>query len=90
MSTPNGDFPISFVFLAKGDVLTGHMVGMDGEKIPIANGKIDGDKIAYSVTVDFGGMPLDMAYTGVVATKQIQLTMTVFDMPLELTVTKSE
>jgi len=90
MSTPNGDFPIAFMFLAKGEALTGHMVGMDGEQIPIENGKVDGDKISYTVTVDFGGMPLEMSYTGVVAMKQIQLTMSVFDMPFELTVTKSE
>src|SRR4026209_1068812 len=66
MSTPGGDFPITFVCTGAGDKRTVTMVGMDGMKIPIANGKIEGDKISYSVTVDFGGMALEVIYKGVV------------------------
>ena len=44
MSTPGGDFPITFVFKAAGDKLTGTMLGVDGMEIPIANGKIEGDR----------------------------------------------
>ena len=90
MSTPGGDFPITFVFKAAGDKLTGTMLGMDGMEIPITNGKIEGDKISYTVTVDFGGMALEMIYKGVVTPTEIKLEMSVFDMPFELVVKKEK
>jgi hypothetical protein len=90
MSTPGGDFPITFNFKAAGDKLTGTMLGMDGMEIAIANGKIEGDKISYSVTIDFGGMALEMIYKGVVTPTEIKLDMSVFDMPFALVVKKEK
>jgi hypothetical protein len=90
MATPMGEIPITFVFKADGAKLTGAMIGMDGAEIPIADGKIDGNKISYSVTLDFGGMQLQMLYAGVVAPTEIMLNGTVFDMPFELVVRKVE
>src|SRR6185503_8889248 len=49
MNTPGGDFPVGFVFKSDGAKLTGTMIGMDGMELPITNGKIDGDKISYTV-----------------------------------------
>ena len=89
MATPNGDFPIAFVFKADGAKLTGAMIGMDGMEIPIANGKIDGNNISYTVTLDFGGMSLEFVYKGVVSPTEIKLNGTVFDMPFELVVKKA-
>jgi len=88
MATPMGDFPIAFNFKAEGAKLTGAMIGMDGMEIPIANGKVDGNMVAYTVTLDFGGMPLEMIYKGVVTGDSLKLDGTVFDMPFELTVNK--
>jgi hypothetical protein len=86
MATPMGDFPIAFVFKADGAALTGAMIGMDGAEIPIANGKVDGNTISYTVTLDFGGMALEMIYKGVLKGDEIKLDGTVFDMPFELVV----
>lgn len=85
MSTPGGDFPVSYTFKAEGATLTGTTTGPSGD-IKIANGKIDGDKISFSVTVDFGGMPLTMDYKGVVAKDEINLSIDVFGMPIDLAV----
>lgn len=74
VSTPNGDFPVTFNFKADGPALTGVMVGMDGMDIPIADGKIDGENISFSVTLDFGDMPLKLNYKGVVAMDEIKLS----------------
>jgi len=63
---------------------------MDGMEIPITNGKIEGDKISYTVTVDFGGMALEMIYKGVVTPTEIKLDMSVLDMPFELVVKKEK
>ena len=89
MATPNGEFPISFVFKADGAKLTGAMIGMDGAEIPIANGTIEGKNISYTVSLDFGGMKLEFAYKGVVSPTEIKLSGVVFDMPFELVVKKA-
>ena len=90
MNTPGGDFPVGFVFKADGDKLTGTMIGMDGMELPIANGKIEGDKISYSVTIDVGGMMLELVYKGVVTASEIKLDMSVFDMPFQFVVKKEK
>ena len=87
--TPMGAVPITFNFKADGDKLTGSMVGMEGMDFAIANGKIEGDKISYTVTIDFGGMSLEMIYKGVVAAGEIKLDMEVFGMPFALVVKKA-
>ena len=88
MATPNGEVPVTFVFKAEGDRLTGALIGMEGREFPIANGKVDGDKISYSVTIDLGGMPLELIYRGVVSASEIKLDMEVFGMPFPLVVKK--
>ena len=90
VSTPNGDFPVNFSFKADGATLTGPMEGMDGMNIPIADGKVDGPNISFSVTLDFGGMPLVLNYKGVVATAEIKLMGDAMGMPFELTVKKAK
>jgi hypothetical protein len=54
------------------------------------NGKIDGDKISYTVNIDFGGMMLELNYKGVVTASDIKLDLSVFDMPFELVVKKEK
>ena len=68
MSTPNGDLPVNFTFKADGAKLDGSTMGPDGGEIKIQNGKVDGEKISFSVTFDFGGMP---ARNGVVAAAMV-------------------
>lgn len=87
MMTPMGDVPLEFTFKADGSALTGSMMLM-GNEIKIENGKVDGNTISYSATLDFGGMDLEMIYKGVVAGDEIKLNMTVFDMPFDLVVKK--
>ena len=89
MTTPQGDVPINFTFMADGAMLNGSTTGPDGSETKIADGMIDGENISFNVTLDFGGMPFTMNYKGVVAGDTIKLTLTVFDMPLELTVKKT-
>jgi len=88
MATPMGEIPVTFVFKAEGEKLTGAMIGMDGNEIPIADGKVEGNKISYTVTLDFGGMALEMVYRGVVSAAEIKLDGEVFGMPFDLVVKK--
>lgn len=89
VSTPMGDLPVQYEFKADGTTLTGTTLGFDGAAIPIKNGTVDGDKISFAVTLDFGGMPLDLTYTGVVTAGEIKMTGDFMGMPFEFTVKKS-
>jgi len=89
MATPMGDVPVGFTFKADGATLTGSTSGPDGGEVKIAGGKVDGSKISFSVTFDFGGMPFTMNYAGVVSANEIKFTIDIFGMPVELTVKKS-
>jgi hypothetical protein len=86
--TPNGDFSQTFTFKADGAKLTGSLVGMDGAEIPIANGKIDGNNISYTVTLDFG-MPFVLTYTGVVSGNELKVKGDASGMPFEFTLKKA-
>lgn len=88
MATPNGDVPVNFTFKAEGATLSGTTSSPAGD-IKIADGKVDGNNVSFSVTFDFGGMPLTMNYRGVVAKDEIKFAIEVFGMPLELTVKKT-
>src|SRR5580765_4445570 len=72
LSTPNGDITISFDLKADGASLTGSMIGPGGTSIAIKSGKVDGNKISFMVSIDFGGMPLDLSYTGLVSPAEIK------------------
>jgi hypothetical protein len=89
MSTPNGDVTVNFTFKADATKLTGSTIGPDGNETKIADGKIEGNNLSFSVTFDFGGMPFTMNYKGVLSVNQIKFTLDVFDMPLELVVKKT-
>jgi hypothetical protein len=89
ISTPNGDVAINHEFKADGAMLTGFTVGPDGTRIPIKDGKVDGNKISFMVTFDFGGMMIDIAYTGVVSPAEIALTADFAGMPFQYVVKKA-
>ena len=89
MNTPNGDIPVGFTFQADGATLNGSTMGPDGGEVKIANGKIDGSNISFSITFDFGGMPLVLNYKGVVSKEQIKFTIDIMGMPFDLTVKKA-
>ena len=47
--TPNGTFEVNYTFKVDGKTLTGTLKGQFGET-KLENGKIDGNKISYSIT----------------------------------------
>jgi opacity protein-like surface antigen len=88
LDTPMGAVMVGFNFKADGGTLTGTTTGPDGTEIPIKNGKIDGDKISFVVSIDFGGMAFDLNYTGVVSPDTAKLTIDIMGMPLSFEVKK--
>src|SRR3954469_17719747 len=89
LDTTMGAVNVNFNFKAEGPALTGTMSGPDGGDIAIKNGKIDGDKISFVVSLDFGGMALDLNYTGVVKPEQVAMTIDVMGMQMAFTAKKT-
>jgi hypothetical protein len=90
IDTPMGAINVGFTFKADGGALTGSQTGMDGMELPLKNGKIDGDKISFVVSLDFGGMMFDLNYTGVVKPDNIVITADFMGMPFSFTVMKAK
>ena len=65
--------PTTFMFKADGDKLTGTMNGSQGE-LPLEDGKVSGDQIAFSTTLNFGGNSIKILYKGTVSGDQIKMT----------------
>ena len=89
VNTPMGDFPVAYEFKSDGAKLTGSTTGPDGGQVPIKDGKIDGNTITFTVSFDFGGMPLDLSYKGVVSAGEIKFTGEFAGMPFEFSVKKA-
>lgn len=62
----------TFTFKADGEKLTGSMTGMQGNELPISEGKVNGDTISFVVTIDRGGNTIRQTFTGKVAGDEIQ------------------
>jgi hypothetical protein len=54
IETPGGSFENTFVLKAEGAKLTGTLQGGPGGEMKIDEGKVDGDKVSFSVTMEFG------------------------------------
>ena len=69
---------MEYTFKANGNVLTGTTIGgPDGGQIPITDGKIDGNKISFSIAIDMMGMEMSFDFTGELSGDKLNLT---FDM----------
>ena len=90
IDTPMGAIPIEFSFKADGATLNGSMLGPDGGQIPIKNGKVDGSKISFNVSLDFGGMSLDFAYTGALSGDTLQMSSDFMGMPFMFSMKKAQ
>jgi hypothetical protein len=66
----NADFQLSFTFKQDGAKFTGSVQGPQGEPIPISDGKIDGDKLTF--TVSFNGMTI--SHEGTISGDEIKMT----------------
>jgi len=56
VSTPDGNtFPLTYTFKQDGTKLTGTVLSPQGDELPLDKGKVEGDKISFSVKVDMNG-----------------------------------
>jgi len=90
IDSPNGPVNVGFTFKATGATLTGTTTGPDGMEVAIKEGKIEGNNLSFKVTLDFGGMPLELSYKGVMAGMDMKMTIDFMGMPIELAVKKAK
>lgn len=65
--------PATFTFEAKGEKLDGSVTTPRGEA-PISDGKVDGDNISFTQTLEFGGNSVKFLYKGKVSGDEIKFT----------------
>lgn len=63
----------TFTFKAEGGKLTGTVSGMQGEA-PISDGKITGDEISFTQTLEVQGNSIKLLYTGKVTGDEMKMT----------------
>jgi len=67
--------PFQFTLKADGAGLTGTMLSMEGKELPIADGKLDGDSISFTVASEWQGQPIKLVAKGKLSGDEIQLTI---------------
>src|SRR5437667_7153454 len=67
----NGTRDTKFAFKVDGDKLSGTM-SVEGQDIAIADGKVSGDSLSFTASVDRGGNMIKYTYTGKIGGAEIQ------------------
>ncbi|MBX5463640.1 MAG: hypothetical protein IRZ28_21455 [Steroidobacteraceae bacterium] len=88
IDTPNGPVQLTYEFKSNGKTFTGSTVGPDGMPIPLENGKIDGNTISFSLTLNFG-QPTTFNYTGVLAGEELTLHSEFMGQPFDFKLRKA-
>jgi hypothetical protein len=90
IDTPNGPVTINYTFKAQGATLTGATSAPDGREIAISDGKIMGNKVSFSLTLDFGQGPATINYSGEFTAAELKLHSEFMNMPFDFTLKKSK
>src|SRR5215467_14727796 len=63
------------VFDLKSDkgAVTGNMLGYDGKRYPVSEGKLDGENLSMKVAFEWQGQPVTLIVTGKVSGENMQL-----------------
>jgi hypothetical protein len=89
IDTPNGAMAVTYTFKADGDKLTGAAEGPDGSQLAFTDGKIDGNKLSFNLSLDLGGGPVTFVYTGELTGTELKLHTSFMDMPIDFVLKKS-
>lgn len=73
MQGRNGPQTVTFTFKAEGSQLTGTVTTPRGDN-PISEGKVDGDKISFTQTMQFQQQEVKLLYKGTVSGDEIKMT----------------
>jgi hypothetical protein len=82
---PNGAIERTFIFKQDGSKLTGKSISSRFGESNIQDGKVDGDNISFSITMNFNGNELNVKYSGKVQGDTMKLTSEAGDNRFEWT-----
>jgi hypothetical protein len=90
MTTQRGPQTVTYTFKTTGMAVEGSTTGRNGET-PIADGKIDGDTLTFSITRPGrgGGDPVKVMYTGKIKGDTIELSYDQGRGPMTVTLKKA-
>lgn len=80
VTTPRGTQTLTFDFKVDGAVLTGKITSPRGDS-DITDGKVDGDTITFTQTLNFNGNDFKIVYTGKADGDTIKFTRQAGDRP---------
>jgi hypothetical protein len=84
LTGPDGNsFPINYTFKQDGAKLTGSTQGPDGNTIEIADGKVEGDTITFSISFEGGQGTMKISNTGTIAGDEITLKIAMAGAPVD-------
>jgi len=75
---------VSYTFKADGLKLTGTTTSPDGKEMAIKDGKIDGDKISFSISFDMGGQEMKLDMKGVLSGDNLKLSMDMMGQTMDI------
>jgi hypothetical protein len=78
---PNGTMERTFVFKQDGTKLTGETTSQMMGKSAIADGKVEGDTVTFTITVNFQDNEMKLNYKGKVNGDEIKFTVEAPNMP---------
>ena len=83
------DMTIEFTFKADGTTLTG-VHSVNGQETTIKDGKIEGNNISFTVTLNLGGQETTIPHKGVLSGDQIKMTYEMMGQPGEILLKRAE
>jgi hypothetical protein len=74
----SGEGELQFSFKVDGSALSGSMSGVEGKPFPLT-GKLDGDKISFTVEAEYQGNPVKLVLNGQVTGEEMKLNISTAD-----------
>ena len=81
-----GEGEVQFTFKLDGTALSGSMSGGDSKPFPLT-GKLDGEKISFTVEFEYQGTPMKLVINGTVAEAEMKLNIATADSSWSSTMT---
>ncbi len=79
IESPDGKFEHSYVLRMEGETLTGEMVSKSLGTFKIANGKVDGDSLSFTVDMIYYGDPIKLLVKGTASENSLNLQLETAD-----------
>jgi hypothetical protein len=81
---------VSYAFKADGATLTGTTNGPDGKEMAIKDGKINGNNLTFSISLDMGGQEMKMEFKGVLSGDDLKLSIDMMGQPMEFNLKRAK